>query len=299
MADVLTRGELFPPQVVEDMFNMVRGKSALAALSGEKPMPFNGTTAFTFTLDKEADLVDECGPKSNGGATVTNVKMVPLKFEYGARVSDEFLYGSEEYRLNVLQNFAEGAARKFARGLDIAAMHRVNPRTGETSTLIPETNAFDTAVTNTTEYDASTPDAALEAATAMVLAGEKDVTGMAIAPAMASALGAMRVNGMPQYPEFRFGGSPETFYGKGMDVNGTVSFGEAGDMAIVGNFADAFRWGYAKNIPLEVIEYGDPDNSGQDLRGYNQVYLRAEAYIGWGILDADSFAIVNGGTESE
>lgn len=292
MADILTRGELLPPQIVEEMFNLVKGKSTLAKLSNEKPMPFNGSEIFIFTLDKEADLVAENGPKSNGGATITNVKMVPLKFEYGTRVSDEFMYGSEEYRLNVLQNFAEGAAKKFARGLDIAAFHRVNPRTGQIANIIEETNAFDTAVETTTTFDSSSPDISLETATAAILAAERDVTGMAFAPAMASALGAMRVNGVPQYPEFRFGGSPSSFYGNTVDVNNTVSFGESEDVAIVGNFADAFRWGYAKNIPLEVIEFGDPDNSGQDLRGYNQVYLRAEAYIGWGILDAASFARV-------
>ena len=38
------------------------------------------------------------------------------------------------------------------------------------------------------------------------------------------------------------------------------------------------------------MEYGDPDNTGKDLKGYNQVYLRLEAYIGWGILDPDAFA---------
>ena len=51
-----------------------------------------------------------------------------------------------------------------------------------------------------------------------------------------------------------------------------------------------FKWRYAIEVPLQVIEYGDPDNSGKDLKGYNQVYLRAEAYIGWAILDAKSFA---------
>lgn len=50
--------------------------------------------------------------------------------------------------------------------------------------------------------------------------------------------------------------------------------------------------GYAKEIPLEVIKYGDPDNSGQDLKGYNQVYLRSETYLGWGIMDGNSFARV-------
>ena len=51
-----------------------------------------------------------------------------------------------------------------------------------------------------------------------------------------------------------------------------------------------FKWGYSKDIPMKVIEYGDPDNSGKDLQGYNQVYIRAEIFMGWGILDEKSFA---------
>ena len=41
-----------------------------------------------------------------------------------------------------------------------------------------------------------------------------------------------------------------------------------------------------------MIPYGDPDNTGVDLKGSNQVYLRAEVYLGWGILDPKSFARV-------
>ena len=77
------------------------------------------------------------------------------------------------------------------------------------------------------------------------------------------------------------------------DINATVS-AYNNDLVILGDFADSFKWGYAKQIPLEVIKYGDPDNSGQDLKGYNQVYLRSETYLGWGIMDAESFAIVKG-----
>ena len=55
-----------------------------------------------------------------------------------------------------------------------------------------------------------------------------------------------------------------------------------------------FKWGYAKQIPFEVIKYGDPDNSGKDLKGYNQVYLRAETDVGWGILAPEHFAIIKG-----
>ena len=69
-----------------------------------------------------------------------------------------------------------------------------------------------------------------------------------------------------------------------------MNFNNATERAIVGDFKNAFKWGYAKQIPLEVIQYGDPDQTGKDLKAYNQVCLRAETYIGWGILDAAAFA---------
>ncbi len=111
---------------------------------------------------------------------------------------------------------------------------------------------------------------------------------MALSPAFASSLGKIKANGVKLYPEYAFGGNPVTFNGMLSDVNGTVAFGTSKDLAIVGDFANAFKWGYAESIPCEVIEYGDPDGLG-DLKQNNQVVLRAEAYIGFGILDTDSF----------
>ena len=71
------------------------------------------------------------------------------------------------------------------------------------------------------------------------------------------------------------------------------------DRALVGNFADFFKWGIARQIPIEVIEYGNPDNSELgDLKGHNQVYLRGEAYIGWGILVPEAFARIKVGTSA-
>ena len=79
-----------------------------------------------------------------------------------------------------------------------------------------------------------------------------------------------------------------------MESNTTLSANSSLDRALVGDFVNAFRWGYAKEIPVEVIKYGNPDNDTTlgDLKGHNQVYLRAEAYIGWGILDPSAFAFV-------
>lgn len=295
MANVLTKGTTLPTQIVEEMFNAVTGKSSLAKLSGQKPIPFNGTTEFVFNLDKEIDIVAENGAKSNGGATAEPKVIRPIKFEYGVRVSDEYLYGTDEYRMNVLKTFADGAAKKAARGLDIAAFHGVNPRTGSASAVVNGEDFDDLVTANTVTYVAASADANIEAAIALL--GDVDATGIAISPAMRSAIAALTVNGARKYPEFAFGAQPANMGAMVLDTNSTVSFGNtasAGDHAIVGDFANAFRWGYAKEIPLEVIEYGNPDNDATagDLKGHNQVYLRAEFFIGWGILAPERFARV-------
>lgn len=294
MAEVLSKATLFDPKLVSDLINKVKGKSSLAVLSAQKPVPFNGSKEFTFTMDSEIDIVAENGKKSHGGVTLDPVTIIPIKFEYGARISDEFLYASEEEQLDILKSFNEGFAKKVASGLDIAAMHGLNPRTGLESTVIGDNN-FDSKVTQVVTYTSDAPDANIEAAIAAVEGADGDVTGIAIAPAVRAALAAMtKSTGEKLYPDFAFGGKPASLGAQALDINKTVAKGgiDGNDMAIVGDFANMFKWGYAKQIPLEIIKYGDPDNSGKDLKGYNQIYIRAEVYLGWGILDADSFAII-------
>lgn len=289
MADVLSKGNLFDPVLVKDLINKVKGKSSIAVLSAQTPIPFNGRKEFTFTMDSEIDVVAENGKKSHGGITVEPVTIIPIKVEYGARISDEFLYASEEEQLDILKAFNDGFAAKLASGLDIMAFHGFNPRTGAASAVIGD-NHFDAKVTQTVTYDAATPDANIESAIAVVEGSDGDVTGMAIAPAVRSNLAALtKSTGEKLYPEFAFGGKPKNLGAHALDINKTVAVGDV-DKAIVGDFANMFKWGYAKEIPMEIIKYGDPDNSGKDLKGYNQIYIRAEAYLGWGILDGNSFA---------
>lgn len=287
----MSKGTLFDPKLVKDLVDKVKGHSSLAVLSKSVPVPFNGRKEFIFTMDSEIDIVAENGKKTHGGINLEPVKIVPIKFEYGARISDEFLYASEEEQLEILKSFNDGFAKKVARGLDIAAMHGVNPRTGTASTVVGE-NHFDSKVTQTVVYSSATPDENIEAAIALVEGSDGDVNGIVISPEVRSALATMtKQNGEKLYPEFAFGGQPKTLGSQSLDINKTVSVGDV-DKAIVGNFADMFKWGYAKEIPVEIIKYGDPDNSGKDLKGYNQIYIRAEVYLGWGILDGNSFARV-------
>lgn len=295
MATRTTAGTNFPPELVAEMFNKVNGHSALAKLSAQTPIPFNGETIFVFSAGGEASIVGEGENKPAGDAAVTPKTIRPIKFVYQHRMSNEFIYNAES-KLNYLQTFADGFAKKIARGLDIAAMHGINPADLADASF-KATNSFDGLVTgNTVTYAAANVDANIDAAVQMVIADGNVVNGIALSPTAGAAMAAIKVNGVPQYPEFRFGGNPDAFYGMGSDVNGTVSVtgtatGSDTDHVIVGDFQNAFRWGYAKNIPLEVIEYGDPDGLG-DLKRTNEVVLRAEAFIGWGILDADAFARV-------
>lgn len=294
----LTKGTNFPAVLSNEMLNLVRGKSSLARLSEQKPLPFVGTDVFTFNFDKEADFVGEGAAKGVGGGTINPVQIRPIKVEYGMRVSDEFITAADEQRIGYLRAFSEGFAAKAARALDIGAMHGVNPRTGNASALIGNNN-FDAVAVAQSQVVTPTAsaNADVESAIALVTGHEHEVTGMVMSPGFRSSLASeTRQDGTPLFPELGWGSQPDVIKGLPVDTNSTVSFNNSADKAVVGNFRDFFRWGVGKDITIEVIEYGNPDNSEDgDLKGHNQVYLRGEIYIGWGILVPNAFALISGG----
>ncbi|WP_367365869.1 phage major capsid protein [Pediococcus parvulus] len=286
-----SKGNLFDPTLITDLISKVKGNSSLAILSGQKPVAFNGQKEFTFSMDKDIDIVAENGKKTEGGVTIAPVTIVPIKVEYGARVSDEFIYATDEEKIDILKAFNDGYAKKLARGLDLMAFHGVNPRTKETSAIIGK-NSFDTSITQTVDFKQADPDSNIEDAVSAIQGSEGVVSGMAIDTQFSSALAKMRDNSNNRlFPTLAWGANPGSINGLQTDVNNTVASGSK-DYAILGDFTNMFQWGFAKQIPMEVIQYGDPDNSGQDLKGYNQVYLRSETYLGWGIMDTNSFARV-------
>ena len=295
-ANAVARGSLFPGELVPEFFNKVKGKSSLAKMCGASPIPFNGIKEFTFSMDNEVNIVAEGAAKAAGGGQVGSVTIVPVKIEYGMRVSDEFIYGSEEVALDYLRAFSEGWAKKVARGLDIMAMHGVNPRTGLASAVIGNNHLDYAAGTSVTYLDnGSNADANIEAAIAGVQTYEHDVTGAIIGSTARAALAAL-LDGDDRkvYPELAWGGQPGALNGLPVDFNSTVQYNSAKARAYVGDFANYFKWGIAKELPLQVIQYGNPDNDAEagDLAGHNQVYIRGEAYVGWGIMDPTAFGKV-------
>lgn len=281
MGSVVSAGTNFPALVREGMYNKVKGKSSLARLSDQMPISFNGSEVFTFSMDKEIGVVGENAAKANGGMTVSPITIRPLKLEYGARVSDEFMHASEETRLNILDTFKEGFAKKLARAIDIIGMHGTNPR----STGVVATTYIDQS--GTVSQSTGTAAEALESAVAAL--GDYDVTGVIANKTFAAELAASETtNGAKIYPDFKaWGNVDNSINGVPAEVNSTVG---STDYAIVGDFS-AFVWGLADDVKFEVIEYGNPDNDEDagDLKGHNQVYLRAEVYLATGVLDANAF----------
>ena len=288
----------YPQELIPELMSKVVGHSTLAKLSNQTPIPFSGTEQFIFNLEGNAQIVGEGEQKLAGQAAVTSKIIKPLKFVYQARISDEFMFASDEKKVEYYSRFADGFSKIIAKSFDIAAIHGLEPKS-MTDASFKATNSFDGLVTgNVITFKAGTIETDLETAVQTVIANDADVTGIALSPTAGQALAKVEVNGVKQFPEFRFGQNPDSFFGMPTDINKTlVAQGGTAkvDHAIVGDFQNMFKWGYAENIPMEIIEYGDPDGSGRDLKAYNEVCLRAEAFIGWGILDTKSFARIEAG----
>ncbi len=288
----------YPEELIPELMSKVVGHSTLAKLSNQTPIPFSGTEQFVFNLDGNAQIVGEGEQKLAGQATVASKIIKPMKFVYQARFTNEFMYASDEKKVEYYSRFADGFSKIIAKSFDIAAIHGLEPKS-MTDASFKATNSFDgTVAENVIKFNAATIETDLETAVQTVIANDADVTGIALSPTAGQVLAKVEVNGVKQFPEFRFGQNPDSFFGMSTDINKTlVAKGGTAkvDHAIVGDFQNMFKWGYAQNIPMEVIEYGDPDGTGRDLKAFNEVCLRAEAFIGWGILDTKSFARIEVG----
>ena len=198
----------------------------------------------------------------------------------------------EDEQIDILRAFSGGFAKKMAEGLDIMGMHALNPADNTASNIIG-TNSIDGKVTNIVTYAAASADVNINDAITLLDNAGYVANGIAMSPAMRGAIGAMTTANGWKYPDFNFGAVPANLGGMQLDVNPTVAVvatGGKADHAIIGDFT-CFRWGIAKEIPLKVIEYGDPDGQG-DLQRKNEIVLRAEAYIGWAIMDKNAFSRV-------
>ena len=297
MATLNTSDVTLPTQIVDGIVEKSKTASTIAALSTQEPMRFGDATIVTFDDDLTAEFVEESGAKSEDDATPGSVVAIPHKAVVNFRTSDEFLIADEDYQLGILDKFEEKCARALARGLDLGAYYRINPRTGN---QITAWSNYMNTTTNRVEIGASPQaDLLLEQAAGLVIGDGYSPTGVALDPSFSWTLSTARYNdGRKKYPELGFGVDLSSIEGLRASVSSTVSGkpvdGAVADnkvRAIVGNFEQGVRWGVQRNFPFRMLEFGDPDNTGRDLAGHNEVLFRAEVIYAWYVF-ADQFAVI-------
>lgn len=287
----------FPTDVADGIVEKAKTQSTVAALSGQEPMRFGNVDIITFDDDLTAEFVEESAPKGADEAKPAVVTAVPHKAVVQMRTSDEFLWADQDYRLGILDRFSDKYARALSRALDLGLYYRLNPRTG--TAITSWTNYLNTTTKRVEITASSEADMDFEAAAGLVIGAGYGVNGVAFDPKYAWTLSTARyADGRKKFPELGLGAGISTFEGVNAAVSTTVSGkptdGDTADnkvRAILGNFQSGIRWGVQKSFPFRVLEYGDPDNTGRDLAGHNEVLLRGEVVYGWYVF-ADQFAVI-------
>lgn len=295
MVTLTTSDVTLPTQIVDGIVEKSKTGSTIAALSGQEPMRFGDVNIVTFDDDLTAEFVEEGGAKSPDDAKPSSVVAVPHKAVVNFRTSDEFKIADEDYQLGILDKFEEKCSRALARGLDLGAYYRINPRTG--NAITGWTNYLN-STTNRVEKGANA-DLDIEAAAGLVIGDGYSPTGVALDPTYAWTLSTARyADGRKKYPELGLGIDVSSFEGLRASVSSTVSGkpkdGDAADnkvRAILGNFEQGIRWGVQRTFPFRMLEYGDPDNTGRDLAGHNEILFRAEVIFAWYVF-VDQFAVI-------
>lgn len=298
MAILATSGLNLPKNIADGVFKKALTGSAIAALSGSEPQKFGNVQYMTLNGRPRAELVGEGAQKSSTSASFGSVTATPHKFQVTLRVNEEVQWADEDYQLGVLSELGDESGLALGRALDLGGFHGINPLAGTVAASIAAGDRI-TSTTNTVEITtatSTTPDLVIEQAAGLVIGDGYLPNGIAFDPTYAWTIATARyADGRKKFPELGFGANITAFEGLSAYSSTTVSglpeaSANTGYKAIIGQW-DLFRWGVQRNIPVEVIKYGDPDGQG-DLKRQNQIALRAEVVYGWGILDLDGFATV-------
>lgn len=276
----------------------------LPKLVPSKPTLFGPVKGATFSGVPRAQIVGESEPKGGQDPfSLTPWTAEPVKAQITVRASDEFIWADNDYRLGVMDDLvAPAIGAGMGRFVDLFAFHGINPLTG---TVSAKATKYLSQATKVVE-SAGAPTAELNQAVGLIASeGTALPNGIAFDAAYNYALSTevwpegTALAGQERYPSLGFG-AVENWRGLQVANSSTVSgrpeLADTNLRAIVGDFSQV-RWGYQRNIPIEMIEYGNPDNIveggvARDLKGHNEVALRAEVVIYMAIGDLSKFALV-------
>ena len=274
---------------------------AILRLTPSRPQITKGShTILTMGARAKGALVDESGAKPDNGRQIVTKPFVTTKLVYSQRVSDEFLSFMDSEQADFIGGLVNDWLRtSLPADIDTVVAHGVNPATGQVSETLSDylTKEGSSIAVESTGDTGDDIDADIATAAAQLTAAATNVNGIAIAPTAASALSTVLVGSQKKYPEAGvFGLEGNTLAGR--RAASSAEIGEYGGLkAILGDWRYLYL-AFAGQATWRVHTAGDPDNTGRDLAGHNEVLIRLEEHFGFRVLNANAFATIGGGSIS-
>lgn len=279
-----------PAEVTQAIINKVGNTSTIAALSPSTPQLFLNEDYMVFNGAAEAEVVAEGQKKSSYEQTASYITGKKFKVQCTTRVTEELKWADEDNRLEIISSIQEDQTKAIARALDYVIYHAINPKSGTKLTGYDALTANAVTVTDSGD-DIANVDALADAV------NEYEINGVALSRTWASRLRKLRVpaTGMRFYPEIPINLAAGTLDGIPAATSTTVDGAKATTatkvLGIMGDYS-LIKWGMIRDIWAEVIQYGDPDQTGVDLKAHNQIAYRTEAMFSYAVLDPNAFAVL-------
>lgn len=282
---------LLPKEVATVITKRAKDTSTIAALSPSEPQLFLDKDYMVFTGNSEAEVVAEGAQKFSYEETLTPVVGKRFKVQTTTRLSNELQWADDDAKLEIISKIQADQAAAMGRVLDYVVYHAFDPK--KKTTL----DGFSALAANAVSVAATDDRIADIDSLAEAVSDEYDINGIALSKTMANELRKIRVpsTGQRFYPEIpinlqvgNLDGIPAATSGT---VNGRLITPATGILAFLGDFR-LIKWGMVRDIWSEIIEYGDPDNTGKDLKGVNQIAYRTEAMYSYAILDPKGIAVL-------
>lgn len=279
-----------PAEVTQAIINKVGNTSTIAALSPSTPQLFLNEDYMVFNGAAEAEVVAEGQTKSSYEQPASYITGKKFKVQCTTRVTEELKWADEDNRLEIISSIQEDQTKAIARALDYVIYHAINPKSGT------KLNGYDALTANAVTVTDSGDDIANVDALADAV-NEYEINGVALSRTWASRLRKLRVpaTGMRFYPEIPINLAAGTLDGIPAATSTTVDGAKATTatkvLGIMGDYS-LIKWGMIRDIWAEVIQYGDPDQTGVDLKAHNQIAYRTEAMFSYAVLDPKAFAVL-------
>ena len=240
----------------------------------------------------KGQLVHEGGKKKDTSRPIQARPFTTVKLVYSQRVTDEFLRWDAARQGDFVSRLVnDWVMKSMPRDIDTVVLHGVDPSTGTVDTQLTDyvRKTGSSILVPSTGTTADKIDA--DFATAVTELEGQNITGIAISGKAAMALSTVMQGSAKKYPELGVLGLTGNVLA-GRQAASTPEVGQYGETKLVMGDWSQLLLGFAGMAEWKTIEYGDPDNSGTDLQGSNQVCIRLETFFGHRVLDPKALAVV-------